>query len=59
MRTRLLSKRALGEHRCQRLHLFGCLQIGPDAHIDDSISDRINARMVVDNTSQLLDGRNQ
>lgn len=42
------STRAQGEHRCQRVHLLGGVEIGPDAYIDDSIGDRINGDMIRD-----------
>ena len=36
------STRAQGKHRCQRVHLLGSVQIGPDAYVDDCSSNRIN-----------------
>src|SRR5713226_4196826 len=59
MHTSLFKDGTLGKHRGQCLHLFGCVEIRPDADIDDGIGDRINSCMVVKEATQLLQCGNQ
>src|SRR6266849_4957976 len=59
LHTSLFKHGTLGKHRGQCLHLFGCVEIRPDADIDDGIGDRINSCMVVKEATQLLQCGNQ
>src|SRR5579864_5952627 len=59
MHPSLFKDGALGKHGGQGVHLFGCVEIRPDTHIDDSMSDRVNGCMVVEEATQLLERGNQ